>query len=140
MSSLGFIQHVALFSVVGMFYQHSTETFCQIVLPSTIMHFSFSNSHSSNFFFAFQQSSANKFSLMHSHLHFRRKCKFSSYYWCECIKAFTPIVFLFLFIYFSSIFFRRFSPINYSFILCAISTILVPKCSPCSGHSCYYIL
>ena len=80
MSSLGFIQHVALFSVVGMFYQHSTETFCQIVLPSTIMHFSFSNSHSSNFFFAFQQSSANKFSLMHSHLHFRRKCKFSSYF------------------------------------------------------------
>ena len=29
-------------------------------------------------FFTLQQSSANKFSLMHSHLHFRRKCNFSS--------------------------------------------------------------
>ena len=107
-------------------------------------------------FFTLQQSSANKFSLMHSHLHFRRKCKFSS--WCECIKAFTPIVFLFLFIIigvnalaFTPIVFLflfliiisssvRFLTPNYSFILCAISTILIPKCSACSGDYCYDFL
>ena len=52
--------------------------------------------------------------------------------------AFTPIVFLFLFIIMATyIFFRRFLSCNYFCILCAISTILIPKCSACSGHSCY---
>ena len=62
------------------------ETFCKDLL----LHYAGFKNHSvvqihfkihilQIFFSTVQQSSGNKFSLMHSHLHFHRKCKFSSF-------------------------------------------------------------
>ena len=82
---------------------------------------SFSDSWSSNIFYTLQQSSCHKFSLMHSHLHFRRKCNFSS-------------------VTFEIVFSRAVwipSSANSSHIFCPILTVQMSKCSARSGDVCY---